>query len=163
MNTGFALAIAGVAWEALLLLVRTKNFHPSGDRRLPMRGGDRCSQEIEYHNLAIYRDFEFFFKVTLAIVAGLAFVATRPAADITQRSAILISLGGWLQLLAGVVFSSFVFFHQKSKVERWQSRYRWWQPLTWQEFWMVATMLVVSLDLHSSIVPLLISALASVD
>jgi hypothetical protein len=157
--TGLALVVAVVVWEALLLLIRAKNFNPPGDRRVSVRGGDRRSQEVEYHNLAIYRDFEFFFKVTLAIVGGIAFVATRPAADITERSAILMALGGWLELLAGIIFSGFVFFHQKSKVERWESRYAWWQPLTWQEFWMVATMLVVSFTLHCSVVPLLLAKL----
>jgi len=144
-------------WFVPLLLTRRANFTRAGDRRTGVRGGDRGSQEIEYHNLAIYRDFEFFFKVTLGIIGGVAFITTR--ADIPSGAVVatLVNAARWLQLLAGVTFSLFIFFHQKSKIERWHQRFTTVKIFTWQESAMVTAMLFVSFCFLLAVAPQLIN------
>ena len=65
-----------LTWLALMLVIRQIEF--SYDE---VRSNGNLSDEIKYHNEAIYRDFEYFFKVTLAIVGGIAYVASRESVD----------------------------------------------------------------------------------
>jgi hypothetical protein len=154
-----ATVISIVAWVIGMLIVRGSNFTKKGKRRFPARGeeGEVRSSEIKYHNEAIYHDFEFFFKVTLAILGGTAFVVTSTDVRPTNAVSLIIQTGGWLQFLAGLLFSVFVFLHQKSKIERWERRFAWWQPITWQECWMIISMLVISSAFCFIVVPELVA------
>lgn len=155
------LVIALVCWVLALLAIRAANFKADGTRFEPARGGERRSQEIEYHNNAVYRDFEYFFKVTLGILGGVAYVSTAASVRSTDAVNLLIRLGGPLQLASGIVFSLFVFFHQKSKVERWTERFLWWKTVTWQECYMVVAMIAISSAVCFGFIPQLVTLLSS--
>jgi hypothetical protein len=159
LSTGFSAVAALLLWEIAFLGVRTVKFNHNGTRTKGMEGGERQSEEIEYHNNAIYRDFEFFYKVTLAILGGVGFVVTRINSQSMDATALLLRFAGALQVASAVIFALFIFFHQKSKVERWDTRYSWLQPLAWQECWMIAAMWAISSGVAVVAVPLLVSAL----
>ena len=134
-------ALSGlVLWLGGMLLLRHRVWPTATNRTDSIAGTE--SGEIKYHNEAIYRDFEYFFKVTLALLGGIAFVATRPEPLQAKIISVMLSSAASLQLIAGAVFSLFIFFHQKSKIERWKNRFAWWKPLTWLECWMVVTVLI---------------------
>jgi hypothetical protein len=147
-------------WLWVILLFRHWNFYPYGRRRKPLRGPTDSirSEEIRYHNTAIYRDFEFFYKVTLGIIAGTAVLATGPGRNAPTTTFFLKS-AGLLQLFSGVLFSALVVAHQKSKIERWDDHFQWRELVLWQESWMVVSMISVSSIFNFVVVPKLIQRL----
>lgn len=144
-------------WLISIFLVRNRNFHQDGSRKFPTRSNstESASKEIEYHNNAIYRDFEFFFKVTLGIIGGMAFIATREKSGSPETVAYLIKTGASLQIVAGFLFSIFIIAHEKSKIERWTVRFSLWDTLTWQECWMVVAIFLISGTVFLSVAPIL--------
>jgi hypothetical protein len=142
-----------------MMLLRQANWLSPSKRRFAARGGEKRSEELKYHNEAIYRDFEYFFKVTLAILGGIAFVATREKVTAAEVTTLLLSSAGGLQVVAGVIFALFIFFHQKSKIERWDDYFSWWEPVFWQECWMVVSMFAVSAGIGFGAIPGLLTVL----
>jgi len=116
---GFTL-LAAIIWFVFMGYVRSKNFNKDGSRKFPVRGtpGEVRSSEIQYHNQAIYRDFEFFYKITLAILGGTALLLTTADPINIESSKVLIQAGGGLQGVSGLLFAFFILAHQKSKAER---------------------------------------------
>jgi hypothetical protein len=62
-------------------------------------------------------------------------------------------------VVAGVIFALFIFFHQKSKIERWDDYFSWWEPVFWQECWMVVSMFAVSAGIGFGAIPGLLTVL----
>jgi hypothetical protein len=163
LSAGLAGGVAGSAvWWLAMLRLRRANWSAPTKRRADVRGGDKRSEELKYHNEAIYRDFEYFFKVTLAVLGGIAFVVTKDKVRADEVTKVLLSAAGALQLVAGVVFALFIFFHQKSKIERWEDYFSWGKPFTWQECWMVSSMFAISSGVAFGAVPDLLVVLARV-
>ncbi|MGD2092640.1 MAG: hypothetical protein PVH61_41120 [Candidatus Aminicenantes bacterium] len=153
--TGFTigvLLVSLVIWIAILLIIRWFNFKADGERRTKIRS----ASAIEYHNKAIYRDFELFFKFSLTIIGGVVLIAMKSKGIEEKLISFLLNIGGKLQFFASILFSIFVILHQKSKVERWAERYKWWKPLTWQECWMVAAMWLIGVVFAFRLVPELV-------
>jgi len=67
----------------------------------------------------------------------------------------IIRMAGYLQFFSGLLFSFFIFAHQKSKIERWQSQYSVWQILTWEETWMVVAIIAISTTFGLAVAPYL--------
>jgi uncharacterized membrane protein len=165
MNTASLLTIAAstvsavaIIWILLCLALRHTNFKTTGGREHNKHHEEddkRRSEVIEYHNHAVYRAFEFYLKITLAVFGGIAYVATSDKSGPKEVVATLIDAGSWLLLAAAFLFSVVIFVHQKSKVERWVTRYKWWEPLLWNEFWFIAVMLTVSIVVRLMLIPTL--------
>ncbi len=105
--------IVTALWLVAVLILRRNNFLPSGERRTELRGAsdDIRARQIEYQNTASYRAFEFFLKVSLAILGGIAFLSVQADSIAHDKIKVLIVSGAWLLLLAAVVFSAVVFIH----------------------------------------------------
>ena len=76
--------------------------------------------QIQYHNERIYHNFEFFIKVTLAIAGGLAYLSVNKITGNEQLVSYVVKLGAMFELLAGVVASTAIFFHVKSRIKRYK-------------------------------------------
>lgn len=159
----FLLAVlaTALAWLLAMLALRELNFKKDGTRKGTAKGCEKSTEQIAYHNTAIYRDFEFFFKVTLAILGGIALLATQTAQPKTAVVLLLVKAAGLLQIVAAAIFSLFVVIHQKSKIERWSTRYSWWEPLLWQECWIVAGMIAFAVAMQTAMLPALTAALSA--
>ncbi|ACK46147.1 hypothetical protein Sbal223_1642 [Shewanella baltica OS223] len=141
-----------LTWLALMLVIRHVEF--SYDE---VRSNGNRSDEIKYHNEAIYRDFEYFFKVTLAIVGGISYVASRESVDkFVGDLDLILEAAGFLQLMTTLILFLFIVFHQKSKIARWKDRFSWWAPFFWQEYWICSFMCSVSAALVFGLMPNLI-------
>jgi hypothetical protein len=146
-------------WIGSVRILRALNFSKDGTRRTEARGEnpDVRARQIQYHNEAAYRAFEFFLKISLAILAGIAAAALtigeKPAVADTFKT--LALAGACLLLLAATVFSVVIFAHQKSKIERWPRPYTWYQSLLWVEYWFIQGMLLVSVVMLRWFVPYL--------
>src|SRR4051812_26460708 len=95
------IVVVTLAWLSALAIVRCENFEKSGARKGPKRDAtdDTLIKQIEYHNKASYGAFEFFLKIALAVMAGMAYVAIQPTARTDAASALMKS-GAYLMLLA---------------------------------------------------------------
>jgi hypothetical protein len=141
--------VFGVAliWVLVCLVLRASNFAPDGSRRHNKHKTEddrRRSEVIEYHNNAIYRAFEFYIKITLAVFGGMAYVVTSDKVSAKNVVHTLLDAGSWLLLASAIVFSLVVAMHQKSKIERWGKPYAWWEPLLWIEFTLITAMVTVA-------------------
>ena len=112
---------------------------------------------IEYHNNAVYRAFEFYIKITLAVFGGMAYVLTSDEVSAKGVVRTLLDTGSWLILAAALVFSVIVFMHQKSKIERWVTKYAWWESLLWIEFPIITVMMTVSILVRFLVLPALMT------
>lgn len=155
-------AAVGLIWVGYCLTLRAGNFLPNGYRkkdRHTLEGDTLRSQVIEYHNTTIYRAFEFYFKVALAVFAGMAYVVLSRDAQYPVAIGVLLQFGSWLLVGAAALFSTLIAMHQKSKIERWKDRFAWWEPLVWAEFPLIAVMWSVSLATLFLLLPSLLSAI----
>jgi hypothetical protein len=149
--------VAILGFLFLMLYFRKVNFNSDGTRRNDWRklSPELLTQQIEYHNNAIYRAFEFYVKVLLAIFGGIAYVATR-IKTLTPRAKSLIDAGGWVVLATSFLFVALIISHQRAKIERWQRRYDWLEVLSWNECWFVCSAVGLALFTTLTVVPMLI-------
>ena len=162
MFTAKALLLTGVLpslsvlplWVFIMLALRRTNFTPGGSRKTERHEKDETvrTKVIEYHNNATYRAFEFYIKVLLAVFGGIAFVVIQKY-PLSQQTKMLVDAGGWVVAAVTFLFSILIVVHQKSKVERWQSRYRWYEPLLWNECWFVAFAVALSFFTRMTLIP----------
>jgi hypothetical protein len=84
-----------------------------GDKRKLSDRPDLLSQQIEYHNKATYSALEFYVKVLLAVLGGVAVVVFKgPLAD-DGRLLLLVYAAGWIVLLVTFLFCLMILVHQK--------------------------------------------------
>jgi len=124
--------------------------------RRALRRRQKSESDATYHNKAIYRDFEFFYKITLALVAGVVVVICKTACPDLDESLLdlLLTLAGCLQLVTGLAFSVFVMAHQRSKIRKWSEKRPLLEIFLWQETWMFCAMLSVSSALAAAVLVL---------
>jgi hypothetical protein len=98
----------------------------------------RSVGDTQPHNERIYRDFEFFIKVFLAIGAAFGYVRLRTevASSATRQLILLMTAAGMLTMWA---LGTSIIAHQASKIRRWKEpRIQNW--LQWQEPWLILAM-----------------------
>jgi hypothetical protein len=80
------------AWLTAVLILRSLNFRPNGERRTEPRGATEeiRARQVEYNNNATYRAFEFFLKITLAILGGAAALTVQQASVPSHTVRVLI-------------------------------------------------------------------------
>lgn len=151
--------VLGVAlvWVLVCLILRASNFAKDGKRHQTRHEKDdkRRSEVIEYHNNAIYRAFEFYIKITLAMLGGMAYVVISDGVSARDVAPKLLDVGSLFLIGAALVCSVAIFTHQKSKIERWSTRFAWWEPLLWVEFSFIAAMMSVSIVFRRVVFPAL--------
>jgi hypothetical protein len=102
--------------------------------------------DIQKHNRRIYRDFEFFIKVFMAITAGFGYIKFNYATKNPElaRQA-LIGLGA-LAMLTMKTLVIFIACHQGSKIRRWKKEkgVEWDTMIFWQEIWMILSMYLLA-------------------
>ena len=100
-------------------------------------------QPTREHSERIYRVFEFFVTVSLAIVAGLGYLRLESPSH--QLAAMKQGMTGLrlLELAVGTTLSLFVIIHQGSKLRRWKD-VEWAKLPLWLELWMCILMMSIS-------------------
>ena len=102
--------------------------------------------ETKEHNDNIYRDFEFFVKIFIALVGAVGYLRLREFAN----SPVLVRQGmkivGLLGLLTMDTLNLFVICHQGSKIRRWK-KIEWGTIFFWQEIWMMLSMFIMATGL----------------
>ena len=100
---------------------------------------EKYPEGTKEHSERIYRDFEFFTKILIALVGALGYVRLTylPDDPILGRQA-MIGIGA-LAMFTTVTLGIFVACHQGSKIRRWKT-VEWKTLPFWQEVWMLLAM-----------------------
>lgn len=157
---GIAFAV-GLAWWFLLVWGVLRDWDSEENRKLRSQKPELLSEQKQYHNTQIYRDFEFYVKITLAIVAGVAYVLCRDCPGFAHNGTVgrvLILAAGGLEALAGILLAHFVFFHQRSKLLRWDPKPKCANAWKWQETWLFASLVAASIAFGVGLAPYLAGA-----
>ena len=97
------------------------------------------------HSERIYKDYDMYLKVVLALVAGFGYVrferVAKPETEAIGREALLL-IGG-MSLLVMLTFCIFVICHMGSKLRRWEN-IEWGKAFFWQELWACISMWLFS-------------------
>ena len=115
------------------------------DKRKLSDHPELLSQQIEYQNKATYRALEFYLKVLLAVLGGVAYVVLSQG-SLTGNGRLFVYTAGWIVLLVTCLFCLMILVHQRSKIERWQFAYKCWEPLLWNETWFVVAGVVIGVS-----------------
>jgi Na+/H+ antiporter NhaD/arsenite permease-like protein len=104
---------------------------------------EKYQDGIKEHSERIYRDFEFFVKIFIALVGAVGYLRLKEfdAAPILARQA--MKAIGLLGLLTMTTLALFVICHQGSKIRRWK-KVEWDTIIFWQEIWMILSMFVMA-------------------
>ncbi|MEW6488710.1 MAG: hypothetical protein AB1578_12460 [Thermodesulfobacteriota bacterium] len=149
---------AAVLFVVVMLALGRINFLPNGERRNDWRKlkDELLSSQVEYHNNATYRAFEFYVKVLLAVFGGFAYISLRPS-PLPEHTRSLIDAAGWLVLGVSLLFALLVTSHQRAKIERWRRRYTWLETITWNECWFVSAAAGIAFFTKLTVVPILMN------
>ncbi len=99
----------------------------------------RLSGESDQHNERIYKDFEFFVKIFISLVAGIGFVKFNYFEKNPDLARQAMEGIGVIALLTMMILSIFIICHQGSKIRRWK-KVEWKDIFFWQEIWMIICM-----------------------
>ncbi len=100
---------------------------------------EKYEEGTKEHSERIYRDFEFFTKILIALVGALGYVRfTYFAKDPMLARQAMVGIGA-LAMFAMVTLGIFVACHQGSKIRRWKT-VEWKTLFFWQEVWMLLAM-----------------------
>jgi hypothetical protein len=94
------------------------------------------------HSERIYKDFEMYLKVMLAIVGAVGYVRLTKFDDPEAARQGMQYLGA-LSLFVMTIFCIFILCHQGSKVRRWKN-IEWPKAVFWQELWACIAMWLFS-------------------
>src|SRR6266404_5685485 len=143
-------AVALSAWFWLMRKLLEANFKNGiridRDKRRLSDRPDLLSQQIEYQNKATYRALEFYVKVLLAVLGGVAVVLFKgPLAD-DGRLLLLVYAAGWIILVVTCLFCLMIVVHQKSKIERWLFAPKSCDPWLWNETWFFVASVIIGVS-----------------
>jgi len=145
------------------LIVRCARFPTGNDSEPDSLHGNRPERiaNIRDQTERVHKAFEFYLKVTLAILGGIAYLVSSAKNGQSEATAELLVAAGWFELMIGTAFSVIVFLHMKSKIARWSRRYSWWEPFLWMECWFVAVMMTIAVSLPAAVIPAIVIVLPS--
>jgi multisubunit Na+/H+ antiporter MnhG subunit len=95
--------------------------------------------KYDQHNDRIYKDFEFFVKVFIALVGAIGFIRFNYYEENHEVARQAMQGIGAIALLTMISISIFIICHQGSKIRRWE-KVEWKNLFFWQELWMVISM-----------------------
>ena len=110
-----------------------------------------------YHNEAIYKSFEFYIKISIALITGifaLFFVVLSDNILLKNLSkenfSYLIKMSSLLFLVITFLFSSIILSHKWSKMRLWSRKPKTFDFLIWSDFWIISIANIISLYLFFS-------------
>ena len=148
-----ALLIAVGVWVCALLALRCESFRADGARKFPLPLSTTSTspekdlyEQLKFHGEGIYKDLDLFFKISLALFGGIAYVTLSESVKSNPGLVSeLLQWGFWLQFFAAIFTAVFVLTHKRSVILRWSKRLPWWHVFLWGETWgFVAGMTITS-------------------
>lgn len=91
------------------------------------------------HSERIYRDFEFFVKIFMALVAAVGYLRLKEFSASPELTRQGMKAVGYMGFFTMNTLAIFVICHQGSKIRRWRI-VEWKTIFFWQEIWMLIAM-----------------------
>ena len=91
------------------------------------------------HSERVYRDFEFFVKIFIALVGAVGYLRFKEFGTAPLLARQGMKGVGLLGLLTMSTLTLFISCHQGSKIRRWV-KVEWGTVVFWQETWMIVSM-----------------------
>ena len=156
----FSLGISTIIFLLIMALFRYLNFHKKGSRKSNWREltPELRSSEIQYHNEAVYKAFEFYIKIVLAIFGAIGLASVTKEYN-TDNIKLIIEYLGYTELGITILFCVIYLSHQKAKIERWERRFRWFEPLIWNECWLFSFSIALAITVNCSFIPKILTNL----
>jgi len=147
-----------VAYLLAISALRKANFNRDKTAKRDHKESDNQSRidGIKYQNDAIYKLFEFYVKITIALFAGVAALSLKELGSCEVRLLLLKGVS-YLHVVVAILISIAIVVHQKSKIERWKEWFPLFQSVLWVEYWFVISMAVISSGAHFWLIPNLLS------
>lgn len=120
------------------ILQWSRNAKKSSENNNKHKDNDQ-HKDYDQHNERIYKDFEFFVKVFIALVGAMGFVRFNYYCKNHEIARQAMQGIGAIALLTMVSLSIFIICHQGSKISRW-GKVEWKDLFYWQELWMLFSM-----------------------
>jgi Na+-transporting methylmalonyl-CoA/oxaloacetate decarboxylase gamma subunit len=139
-NCQFLALIVVLLWLSLLFIFIYKTWAIAKKKEKKEEKEEIKATNIQMHNERIYKDFEFFMKVTIAILTGIGLIKFNFVRLPLAGKA--ITFLAFLELLAMTMAIISISTHQASKFTRWKNVEieEFWQ---WQEPWMMVIIAIV--------------------
>lgn len=139
----FVVVYAVVSWGAAYQEHKELINNTKDDKEPKSESEEERLTSIRFHNERIYKDFDFFLTVILAIAGALGYLGVSLDASGPSKIKAMQGLGAF-GLLVSFAFSFFIICHQSSKIRRWKKSFSWHDVFFWEEFWMIVVMLFAS-------------------
>lgn len=107
---------------------------------------EKYQERTKEQNERIYRDFEFFVKIFIALVGAVGYLKLKEFAASPELARQGMKAVGLLGLFTMDTLALFVICHQGSKIRRWE-KVEWATILFWQEIWMILAMFTMATGL----------------
>ncbi|WP_298423208.1 hypothetical protein [uncultured Kordia sp.] len=152
--------VSCVVFLFIMNYLRNKNFKKNGERIDNWRdlSDELQSAEIKYHNESVYKAFEFYIKIVLAIFGAIGIASVSKEYNEANIISIIEYLG-YGTLIITLLFAFMYVSHQKAKIERWKKRFKWFEPLMWNECWLFSISIAIAIVVNCSLIPELIENL----
>lgn len=109
-------------------------------------GKAKYPEGTKEHSERIYRDFEFFVKIFIALVGAVGYLKFKEFPTSPDLARYAMKAVGLLGLFTMDTLALFVICHQGSKIRRWQ-KVEWGTMFFWQEIWMIFAMFTMATGL----------------
>lgn len=131
--------VATVPVCVLTFLVVFSTIHWTKSAQAP-----KYNEPTKEHSERIYKDFEFFIKVFMALVGGIGYTKLKAATLTPPPDAKLVREAmqavGALSMFTMLTLALFIACHLGSKIRRWMHGVEWRTLIFWQETWMIISM-----------------------
>ncbi len=158
----FGLSIAGVLF-VYVVLIRIMIWRKDKQSEA---SSDFCGMKTDYHNKSIYKAFEFYIKIALAVLTGLGAITAfllkfkKDGGHFTgEEVENLINAISYLLLIITISFSMIILSHKWSTILRWENSPKFWAFFIWSDFWMIMASNTISFYLLFDLAPDIIEML----
>lgn len=107
---------------------------------------EKYEEGTKEHSERIYRDFEFYVKIFIALVGAVGYLRLKEFTSSPELARQGMKAVGLLGLFTMSTLALFVICHQGSKIRRWK-KVEWETIIFWQEIWMILSMFAMATGL----------------
>ena len=108
-----------------------------------MASKPKYDEATTHHSERIYRDFEFFVKIFMGLVAAAGYIKLSYASKNEELARQAMKGVGALGMFTMMTLVVFIASHQGSKIRRWK-KVEWDTIFFWQELWMMVSMYLMA-------------------
>lgn len=95
----------------------------------------KYDESTELQSERVYRAFEFYIKITIALISAIGLVALQYGSH--PNSATALKMLAIINYCIMFLFVILIATHQGNKIRRWKESFSWIESIFWIETWMI--------------------------